>query len=28
LWDMPAVFLLALGLKTAEWLLRRNWGVV
>ncbi|MGA1994435.1 MAG: glutamine amidotransferase [Bryobacteraceae bacterium] len=28
LWDMPAVFLLALGLKSAEWLLRRNWGVV
>jgi uncharacterized membrane protein len=28
LWDMPAVFLLALGLKAAEWLLRRNWGVV
>ncbi|MBI3695519.1 MAG: hypothetical protein HY238_11865, partial [Acidobacteria bacterium] len=28
LWDMPAVFLLALGLRAAEWLLRRKWGVV
>ncbi len=28
LWDMPIVFLLALGLKSAEWLLRRKWGVV
>jgi hypothetical protein len=28
LWDMPAVFLLALALKAAEWLLRRSWGVV
>ena len=28
LWDMPAVFLLALGLRACEWLLRRKWGVV
>jgi uncharacterized membrane protein len=28
IWDMPAVFLLVLGLKSAEWLLRRRWGVV
>jgi len=28
LWDMPAIFLLALGLRASEWLLRRNWGVV
>jgi hypothetical protein len=28
LWDMPAVFLLVLGLKSAEWLLRRRWSVV
>ncbi len=28
LWDMPIVFLLALGLRSAEWLLRRKWGVV
>lgn len=28
LWDMPAVFLLLLSLITAEWLLRRKWGVV
>lgn len=28
LWDMPIVFLLALGIRAAEWLLRRNWGVV
>ena len=26
LWDMPAVLLLALGLRSAEWLLRRKWG--
>jgi hypothetical protein len=26
LWDMPAVFLLLLGLKGVEWLLRRRWG--
>lgn len=28
LWDMPAVFLTVLILKSAEWLLRRRWGVV
>jgi len=28
LWDMPAVFLLALMLRGSEWLLRRKWGVV
>jgi hypothetical protein len=28
LWDMPIVFLLALGIKASEWLARRKWGVV
>jgi uncharacterized membrane protein len=28
LWDMPAIFLLVIGLRAAEWLLRRRWGVV
>ncbi|MFB3828624.1 MAG: hypothetical protein ACE15B_17780 [Bryobacteraceae bacterium] len=28
LWDMPAVFLLALMLRGAEWVLRRRWGAV
>jgi hypothetical protein len=28
LWDMPAVFLVLLGLTAADWLLRRKWGVV
>ena len=28
LWDMPAVFLLVLGIRASEWLLRRRWGVV
>ena len=28
LWDMPAVFLLALLLRASEWMLRRKWGVV
>jgi len=28
LWDMPIVFLLALMLRSMEWLLRRRWGVV
>ena len=28
LWDMPIVFLLALMLRSGEWLLRRKWGVV
>jgi hypothetical protein len=28
LWNMPAVFLLILALRAAEWLLRRKWGAV
>jgi uncharacterized membrane protein len=28
LWDMPAIFLLALAIPASEWLLRRRWGVV
>ena len=28
LWDMPALFLLVLTIRAAEWLLRRKWGVV
>ncbi|MGH9407464.1 MAG: glutamine amidotransferase [Terriglobia bacterium] len=28
LWNMPAAFLLLLGLMLAEWLLRRKWGVL
>ena len=28
LWDMPIVFLLLLGMRSAEWLLRRKWGVI
>lgn len=28
LWDMPALFLLALALRSGEWLLRRRWGAV
>ncbi len=28
LWDMPLLFLLLLGLRTGEWLLRRKWGVI
>ena len=28
LWNMPALFLLLLGLRSAEWLARRRWGVV
>jgi uncharacterized membrane protein len=28
LWNMPAVFLTLILLRTAEWLLRRRWGVV
>jgi uncharacterized membrane protein len=28
LWNMPAVFLLLLGLRCGEWVLRRRWGVV
>jgi hypothetical protein len=28
LWNMPAVFLLILALRSSEWLLRRKWGAV
>jgi uncharacterized membrane protein len=28
LWNMPAIFLALLSLLTAEWLLRRRWGIV
>lgn len=28
LWNMPVFFLLALALRSGEWLLRRKWGVV
>ena len=28
LWDMPIIFLALLGLRAAEWLLRRKWGVI
>ncbi len=28
LWDMPIVFLLVVGIRASEWLLRRRWGVV
>ncbi len=28
LWDMPALFLLVLAIRSSEWLLRRKWGVV
>jgi uncharacterized membrane protein len=28
LWNMPIVFLMLLGLMSAEWLLRRKWGVI
>lgn len=28
LWNMPALFLLLLGLKSGEWLLRRKWGTI
>jgi hypothetical protein len=28
LWNMPIVFLVLLGLMSADWLLRRKWGVV
>ncbi len=28
LWDMPIVFLVLLGLRAGEWLLRRKWGVI
>lgn len=28
LWNMPLAFMLLLGLKSAEWMLRRRWGAV
>ena len=28
LWNMPAIFLLLLMLRSGEWLLRRKWGVI
>jgi uncharacterized membrane protein len=28
LWDLPAVFLMLIALRFAEWLLRRRWGIV
>ena len=28
LWNMPALFLIALVLRSAEWLLRRKWGII
>jgi hypothetical protein len=28
LWDMPAIFLVLVMLRSAEWLLRRKWGVI
>jgi uncharacterized membrane protein len=28
LWDMPILFLIALVLRSGEWMLRRKWGVV
>lgn len=28
LWDMPIVFLAAIGLRAGEWLLRRRWGAI
>lgn len=28
LWDMPAIFLVLLALRSCEWLLRRKWGSV
>jgi uncharacterized membrane protein len=28
LWDLPAVFLILLSLMSADWLLRRKWGIV
>ena len=28
IWDMPALFLLLILIRAAEWLLRRKWGVV
>jgi uncharacterized membrane protein len=28
IWDMPILFLLVIGIRGGEWLLRRKWGVV
>jgi hypothetical protein len=28
LWDMPVIFLLIIAMRTAEWTLRRKWGVI
>ena len=28
LWDMPFLFMMLLGLKGCEWMLRRQWGVI
>jgi uncharacterized membrane protein len=28
LWDLPLIFLVILGVRSGEWLLRRKWGVV
>lgn len=28
LWDMPVIFLLILGLRAGEWVMRRKWGVI
>jgi uncharacterized membrane protein len=28
LWDMPVIFLMIVGLRAAEWTLRRKWGVI
>ena len=28
LWNMPFLFLLALALRSSEWLLRRRWGLI
>lgn len=28
LWDMPVIFLMIAGLRAAEWMVRRKWGVI
>jgi uncharacterized membrane protein len=28
LWDMPVIFLLLIAMRSAEWMLRRRWGVI
>ena len=28
LWDAPLIFLLLIGFKAAEWLLRRRWNTI